>query len=146
MIRWPDGQKSSDADATCRIGRKKANEDQLQPTVRNTLRKLSRPTNKNCPTADRWLGPQDGFIDKAQFNARYSDRLKLKDGAVQAINIQIMSRKRRCCVGHVRRRMQAFLGRSSAMRPVSEQFVDILNFAIPVLEVSLSYTLLSAQR
>lgn len=28
----------------------------------------------------------------------------------------------------------------------SAQFVDILNFAIPVLEVSLSYTLLSAQR
>ncbi|ROI15437.1 Tetraspanin-33 [Anabarilius grahami] len=31
---------------------KKTDEGQLQPTVRNTLRKLSRPTNKNCPTAD----------------------------------------------------------------------------------------------
>ncbi|ROL48955.1 hypothetical protein DPX16_1895 [Anabarilius grahami] len=56
MIRWPDGPMSSDADSTFRIGRKKANEDQLQPTVRNTLRKLSRPTNKNCQTADRRLG------------------------------------------------------------------------------------------
>jgi len=28
----------------------------------------------------------------------------------------------------------------------SAQFVDALNFAIPVLEVSLSYTLLSAER
>ncbi|ROL52892.1 hypothetical protein DPX16_8455 [Anabarilius grahami] len=55
MIRWPDGPTSSDADSTCRLGRKKADEDQLQPTVRNTLRKLSRPTNKNCPTADRQL-------------------------------------------------------------------------------------------
>ncbi|ROI15087.1 hypothetical protein DPX16_15528 [Anabarilius grahami] len=34
---------------------KKAEEDQLQLTVRNTLRKLSRPTNKNCLTADRRL-------------------------------------------------------------------------------------------
>ncbi|ROL55216.1 G2/M phase-specific E3 ubiquitin-protein ligase [Anabarilius grahami] len=55
MIRWPDGPTSSNADSTCRIGRKKADEDQLQPTVRNTLRKLSRPTKKNCPTADRRL-------------------------------------------------------------------------------------------
>ncbi|ROI15964.1 hypothetical protein DPX16_14176 [Anabarilius grahami] len=46
----------SDADSTFRIGEKKADEDQLQPTVQNTLRKLSRPTNKNCPTADRRLG------------------------------------------------------------------------------------------
>ncbi|ROL52718.1 Calcium-responsive transactivator [Anabarilius grahami] len=37
--------------------RKKADEDQLQPAVRNTLRKLSRATNKNCPTDDLWLGP-----------------------------------------------------------------------------------------
>ncbi|ROL55149.1 hypothetical protein DPX16_5434 [Anabarilius grahami] len=35
---------------------KKADEDQLQPTVRNTLRKLSRPMHKNCPMADRRLG------------------------------------------------------------------------------------------
>ncbi|ROI15533.1 hypothetical protein DPX16_13085 [Anabarilius grahami] len=56
MIRWPDGPTSSDADSTCRIGRKKADEDQLQPTVQNTLRKLSRPTNKNCPVANRRLG------------------------------------------------------------------------------------------
>ncbi|ROI15990.1 hypothetical protein DPX16_14202 [Anabarilius grahami] len=56
MIRWPDGPTSSDTDSTCRIGRKKADEDQLQPTVRNTLRKLSRPTKKNCPTANRRLG------------------------------------------------------------------------------------------
>ncbi|ROK35674.1 Regulating synaptic membrane exocytosis protein 3 [Anabarilius grahami] len=42
-------------DSTCRIGRKKADEDQLQPTVQNTLRKLSRQTNKNCPTASRRL-------------------------------------------------------------------------------------------
>ncbi|ROL54002.1 hypothetical protein DPX16_15600 [Anabarilius grahami] len=55
MIRWPDGPTSSEADLTFRIGRKKADEDQLQPTVRNTLRKLSRPTNKNCPMADRRL-------------------------------------------------------------------------------------------
>ncbi len=45
-----------DANSTCRIGWKKADEDQLQPTVRNTLRKLSRPTNKNCPMAYRRLG------------------------------------------------------------------------------------------
>ncbi|ROI15550.1 hypothetical protein DPX16_2497 [Anabarilius grahami] len=55
MIRCPDGMTSSDADSTFRIGRKKADEDQLQPMVRNTLRKLSRPTKKNCPTADRRL-------------------------------------------------------------------------------------------
>ncbi|ROK35872.1 hypothetical protein DPX16_17615 [Anabarilius grahami] len=55
MIRWPDGPTSSDADSTFRIGRKKADEDQLQPTVRDTLRKLSRLTNKNCQTADRRL-------------------------------------------------------------------------------------------
>ncbi|ROL51889.1 hypothetical protein DPX16_19408 [Anabarilius grahami] len=55
MIRWPDGPTSSDADSTFRIGRKKGDEDQLQPTVRNTLRKLSRPTNKNCQMADRRL-------------------------------------------------------------------------------------------
>ncbi|ROL43992.1 hypothetical protein DPX16_10276 [Anabarilius grahami] len=59
MIRWPDGPTSSDADSTCRIGRKKADEDQLQPTVRNTLRKLSRLTKKNCPTADRRLGQSE---------------------------------------------------------------------------------------
>ncbi|ROL49119.1 hypothetical protein DPX16_16734 [Anabarilius grahami] len=59
MIRWPDGPTSSDADSTCRIGRKKADEDQLQPTVQNTLRKVSRPTNKNCPTADRRLAVFD---------------------------------------------------------------------------------------
>ncbi|ROL42121.1 hypothetical protein DPX16_1306 [Anabarilius grahami] len=40
------------ADSTCRISRKKADEDQLQPTVRNTLRKLSRPTNKNWCVPD----------------------------------------------------------------------------------------------
>ncbi|ROL47043.1 hypothetical protein DPX16_20695 [Anabarilius grahami] len=39
-----------------RISRKKADEDQLQPTMRNTLRKLSRLTNKNCLTVDRRLG------------------------------------------------------------------------------------------
>ncbi|ROL42240.1 hypothetical protein DPX16_7917 [Anabarilius grahami] len=55
MIRWPDRPTSSDADSTFQIGRKKADEDQLQPTVQNTLRKLSRPTKKNCPTADRRL-------------------------------------------------------------------------------------------
>ncbi|ROJ25409.1 hypothetical protein DPX16_3574 [Anabarilius grahami] len=33
MIRWPDGPKSSDTDSTCRIDRKKADEDQLQPTL-----------------------------------------------------------------------------------------------------------------
>ncbi|ROL41866.1 hypothetical protein DPX16_3494 [Anabarilius grahami] len=44
MIRWPDGPTSSNANSTCRIGRKKADEDQLQPAVRNTLRKVSRPT------------------------------------------------------------------------------------------------------
>ncbi|ROJ25450.1 hypothetical protein DPX16_3615 [Anabarilius grahami] len=56
MIRWPDGLTSSDADSTFRIGRKKADEDQLQSTVRKTLRKLSWPTKKNCPTADRRHG------------------------------------------------------------------------------------------
>ncbi|ROI15201.1 hypothetical protein DPX16_9000 [Anabarilius grahami] len=55
MIRWPDGPTSSNADSTFRIGRKKADEDQLQPTVWNTLRKLSRPVKKNCLTADRRL-------------------------------------------------------------------------------------------
>ncbi len=40
---------------------KKAHEDQLQPTVQNTLRKLSQPTNKNCPTSDRQLGVYQGF-------------------------------------------------------------------------------------
>ncbi|ROL42693.1 SH3 domain-containing kinase-binding protein 1 [Anabarilius grahami] len=49
-------RRRPDADSTCQIGRKKADEDQLQPTVWNTLRKLSRPTKKNCPTADRRLG------------------------------------------------------------------------------------------
>ncbi|ROL49348.1 hypothetical protein DPX16_15674 [Anabarilius grahami] len=47
---------SSDADSTCRIGRKKADEDQLQSTVQNILKKLRRPTNKNCPMVDRRLG------------------------------------------------------------------------------------------
>ncbi|ROL42708.1 hypothetical protein DPX16_14115 [Anabarilius grahami] len=56
MIRWPHRPTSSDAGSTCRIGRKKADEDRLQLTVRNILRKLSRPMNKNCPTADRRLG------------------------------------------------------------------------------------------
>ncbi|ROJ48049.1 hypothetical protein DPX16_5315 [Anabarilius grahami] len=64
MIRWPNGPTSSDADSTCRIGRKKANEDQLQPMVQNTLRKLSRPTNKNCPTADCRLDQLDLFFFK----------------------------------------------------------------------------------
>ncbi|ROL42967.1 hypothetical protein DPX16_11023 [Anabarilius grahami] len=36
---------------------KKGDEDQLKPTVWNTLRKRSQLTNKNCPTADRRLGP-----------------------------------------------------------------------------------------
>ncbi|ROL42691.1 hypothetical protein DPX16_14098 [Anabarilius grahami] len=62
MIILPDGPTSSDADSTCGIGRKKADEDQLKPTVRNTLRKLSRPTDKNCPTADRRLAqPSPGL-------------------------------------------------------------------------------------
>ncbi|ROL40852.1 hypothetical protein DPX16_9846 [Anabarilius grahami] len=36
-----------------------------------------------------------GFINKAQFNAGFTDRLKLKDGAVRAIMIPVMSRNRR---------------------------------------------------
>ncbi|ROI16381.1 hypothetical protein DPX16_4415 [Anabarilius grahami] len=64
MIRWPDGLMSSDAVSTCRIGRKKADEDQLQPMVQNTLRKRSRPTNKNCPTADHRLEVQTALLCK----------------------------------------------------------------------------------
>ncbi len=37
MIRWPDWPMSSDADSTCRISRKKADEDQLQPTSENLV-------------------------------------------------------------------------------------------------------------
>ncbi|ROL47898.1 hypothetical protein DPX16_19551 [Anabarilius grahami] len=73
MIRWPDGPTSSDADSTFQIGRKKADEDQLQPTVQNTLRKLSRPTKKNCPTADRRLegiGYNSGPNHQESFRSR----------------------------------------------------------------------------
>ncbi|ROL53902.1 hypothetical protein DPX16_19588 [Anabarilius grahami] len=86
MIRWPNGPTSSDADSTCRIGRKKANEDQLQPTVQNTLTKLSRPTKKNCPTADRRLvdfnglqtveGQNDSFSAASKGFERYQTRNK----------------------------------------------------------------------
>ncbi len=41
----------TDADLTCQIGREKADDDQLQLMVRNTLRKLSQPMNKNCLSA-----------------------------------------------------------------------------------------------
>ncbi len=51
---WSDGPTDRRA-SPCRIGRKKADEDQLQPTVRNTLRKLSRPTNKNFKDTDWWV-------------------------------------------------------------------------------------------
>ncbi|ROL41966.1 hypothetical protein DPX16_19815 [Anabarilius grahami] len=38
-----------------------------------------------------------GFINKAQFDAGFeTDRLKLKDGAVTAVMIPVMSRNRRC--------------------------------------------------
>ncbi|ROL46638.1 hypothetical protein DPX16_7478 [Anabarilius grahami] len=37
-----------------------------------------------------------GFINKAQFYAGFTERLKLKDGAVTAIMIPVMSRNRRC--------------------------------------------------
>ncbi|ROI84221.1 M-protein, striated muscle [Anabarilius grahami] len=50
MIRWADGP------TPIRIGRNKADEDQLQPTLWKTLTKLSRPTKNNCSTADRQLG------------------------------------------------------------------------------------------
>jgi len=71
MIRWPDWPTSSNADSTCRIGRKQADEDQLQPTVRNTQRKLSQPTNKNCPTTDRRLGVflPLGVLNSRQFHS-----------------------------------------------------------------------------
>ncbi|ROL50086.1 hypothetical protein DPX16_5845 [Anabarilius grahami] len=36
-----------------------------------------------------------GFINKAQFYAGFTDRLKLKDGAVTAVMIPVMSRNRR---------------------------------------------------
>ncbi|ROK87093.1 MAGUK p55 subfamily member 7 [Anabarilius grahami] len=53
---------------------KKADEDQLQPTMWNTLRKLSRPTNKNFPTADRRLA-----------GLRRSFRLSRKDNMSQQV-------------------------------------------------------------
>ncbi|ROL44834.1 hypothetical protein DPX16_2700 [Anabarilius grahami] len=56
--------RRTDADSTFRIGRNKADEDQLQPTMRNTLRNLSRPTNKNCPTADRRLGGKVSSLER----------------------------------------------------------------------------------
>ncbi len=68
-IRWPDWPTSSDTDSTCRIGWKKADEDQLQPTAWNTLRKLSRTTNKNFPTADRRLGVYRAICAAAVFPA-----------------------------------------------------------------------------
>ncbi|ROJ25261.1 hypothetical protein DPX16_20074 [Anabarilius grahami] len=58
-------RRRPDADSTCQIGRKKADEDQPQPTVWNTLRKLSRPTKKNCPTADRRLGRNTPNVESA---------------------------------------------------------------------------------
>ncbi len=51
MIRWPDWPMSYDTDLTCRIDRKKADEDQLQPMVR-----VPHWENKNGPTAYRQLG------------------------------------------------------------------------------------------
>ncbi|ROL33049.1 hypothetical protein DPX16_5944 [Anabarilius grahami] len=41
------------------------------------------------------IGAYD-FINKAQFNAGFTDGLKLKDGAVTAVMIPVMSRNRRC--------------------------------------------------
>ncbi|ROI37146.1 hypothetical protein DPX16_3084 [Anabarilius grahami] len=52
MIRWPDGLTPIQH---VELAEKKADKDQLQPTVWDTLRKLSRPTNKKCPTADSRL-------------------------------------------------------------------------------------------
>ncbi|ROL53782.1 hypothetical protein DPX16_9482 [Anabarilius grahami] len=46
MIRWTDELRR---DSTCRIGRKKADEDQLQPTVWNTLRKLKSADKQKLP-------------------------------------------------------------------------------------------------
>ncbi|ROL47117.1 hypothetical protein DPX16_18915 [Anabarilius grahami] len=78
MIRWPNRPTSSDANSTCRNGRKKADKDQLQPTVRNTLRKLSRPTNKNCPAADRQLdmkGEENVFLRHVSQRERLPQRM-----------------------------------------------------------------------
>ncbi len=54
--RWAQMPKSA-----CQISRKKPDEYQLQPMVQNTPRKLSRPTNKNCPTANYRLCVFWGF-------------------------------------------------------------------------------------
>ncbi|ROL43674.1 hypothetical protein DPX16_0318 [Anabarilius grahami] len=119
MIRWPDGSTSSNADSTFRIGRKKAGEDQLQPTVQNTLRKLSRPTKKNCPTADRRLDhakPQV-FIFKL---LTYTDRelillaarlhapVKTSDGATLSFfpDFSLVTTKRRSAFVPVRKEMR----------------------------------------
>ncbi|ROJ78710.1 hypothetical protein DPX16_15235 [Anabarilius grahami] len=42
-----------------------------------------------------------GFINKAQFYTGFTDRLKLKDGAVTVIMIPVMSRNRRCPNGRL---------------------------------------------
>ncbi|ROL53538.1 hypothetical protein DPX16_21787 [Anabarilius grahami] len=65
--RWLGQSELSDGPtdrraSTCRIGQKKADEDQLQPMVRDTLRKLSRPTNKKCLMADHRLDPTPVFL------------------------------------------------------------------------------------
>ncbi|ROI15961.1 hypothetical protein DPX16_14173 [Anabarilius grahami] len=98
MIRWPDGPTSSNGDSTFRIGRKKADEDQLQPTVWNTLRKLSRPTKKTCPTADRRLGCSrkdlikrraavDIFLINNCLEMKYH-RVKICTGKINAVKLK----------------------------------------------------------
>ncbi|ROJ10879.1 hypothetical protein DPX16_0321 [Anabarilius grahami] len=66
----------------CQISRKKGDEDQLQLTVWNTLRKLSRPTNKNCQTADCRLGVFDDSVSVMEGDSvtLYTDVTEISEG------------------------------------------------------------------
>ncbi|ROI64780.1 hypothetical protein DPX16_3327 [Anabarilius grahami] len=90
MIRWPEGPTSSDSNSTFRIGRKKADEDQLQPTVRNTLRKLSRPTKKNCRRPTVGLSVHDARPDSAEFDVFLGQQGRcLRTGAYGSTSVML---------------------------------------------------------
>ncbi|ROL51887.1 hypothetical protein DPX16_19406 [Anabarilius grahami] len=73
MIRWPDRPTSSNADSTFRIGRKKADEDQLQPTVWNTLRKLSRADEEKLPDGrpSAWWHQSESLLHKDDLTSNH---------------------------------------------------------------------------
>ncbi|ROL50196.1 hypothetical protein DPX16_14850 [Anabarilius grahami] len=111
---------SSEANSTCRIGRKKADEDQLQPTVRNTLRKLSQPTNKNCPTADQQKlpngRPSAWCVPAFKDQRKTSRELNNKINTTKTNGATVSSRTVRRKLGEV-----GLVGRIAAWKPLLKE-------------------------